>query len=69
MGGRTHACHLVLRSATKVKMTSVESDQNQICEIELCNPGYDKISDSHQEPGPDDVDDDPDGEKDGEYPV
>lgn len=28
-----------------------------------------KTSDSHQEPGPDDVDDDPDSEKDGKYPV
>jgi hypothetical protein len=69
MGGRTHACHLVLGSAKQVKMDSVESGQNQICEFERCNSGYDKTRDSHQEPGPDDVDDDPDSEKDGKYPV
>jgi hypothetical protein len=50
-------------------MKSVESSQQQICEIELCNPGYGKTHDSHQEPGPDDVDDDPDSEKDGEHTI
>ena len=60
---------MVLRSAIKVSIKSVDRIRIRSAKSIHVTQVMMKTSDSHQEPGPDDVDDDPNSEKDGKYPV